>query len=115
MADGLALVGHAVIPSRLTVCGSPSYSGRIPHVVQESLRLTPVYEPVEGGCTQARLVEVPGVTTAAPTQEQAQEQLVDALHELLLSFGPVGPLPAVGSGVETAVRVTITVPVLQQQ
>lgn len=53
--------------------------------VQELL-LTPVYEQVEGGWTQAHLRELPGVITVAPTHEQAQDMLVDALREFLLSF-----------------------------
>lgn len=56
--------------------------------MQELLRLTPVYEDVDGGWTQARLVELPGVITAAPTRQEARGMLVDALREFLLSFGP---------------------------
>lgn len=52
------------------------------------MRLTPVYEVVEEGWTQARLREFPGVITAAPTRAQAREQLVDALREYLLSLAP---------------------------
>ncbi len=53
----------------------------------ELLQLTPIYEQVEGGWTQAALVELPGVITAAPSREEAQDMLLDALREFLLSFG----------------------------
>jgi predicted RNase H-like HicB family nuclease len=62
--------------------------------VQELLHLTPVYEQVEAGWTQARIAEIPGVVTAAPTREEAQDMLLDALREFLLSFGPGEPNPA---------------------
>lgn len=44
---------------------------------------TPHYQTVEGGWVQARLREIPGVITAAPTQDQAAELLADALREYL--------------------------------
>jgi predicted RNase H-like HicB family nuclease len=50
------------------------------------ISLTAVYEPVEGGWTQARIEELPAVITAAPTPEEATELLVDALSEYLLSL-----------------------------
>lgn len=52
------------------------------HVV----RYTAVYEPVEDGWIQARLLELPGVITAAPTQPEAEELLLDALQEYLTSL-----------------------------
>jgi len=61
------------------------YSGRV-NAVRELLQLTPIYEQVEGGWTQAGLVELPGVITAAPSREEAQDMLLDALREFLLSF-----------------------------
>ncbi|HVL81081.1 MAG TPA: hypothetical protein VM840_05755 [Actinomycetota bacterium] len=50
--------------------------------------LTAVFDVVENGWIQAQIREIPGVITAAPTQEEAEEMLLDALHEYLLSFGP---------------------------
>ena len=50
------------------------------------ISLTAVYEPVDGGWTQARIEELPAVITAAPTLEEAKELLVDALSEYLLSL-----------------------------
>jgi len=42
------------------------------NAVRELLQLTPTYEQVEGGWTQAGLVELPGVITAAPSREEAR-------------------------------------------
>ena len=50
------------------------------------ISLTAIYEPVEEGWTQARIRELPGVITAAPTLEEAKELLADALREYLLSL-----------------------------
>lgn len=76
------------------------------NAVQELLQLTPVYEDVDGGWTQVRLAEMPGVITAAPTREQARELLLDALREFLLSFGPNPPEPAMATAPD-AVTLTI--------
>jgi predicted RNase H-like HicB family nuclease len=54
--------------------------------METKLKLTAIYEPVEGGWTQGRLVELPGVITAAPTLAEAKEGLRDALAEYLASF-----------------------------
>lgn len=35
---------------------------------------------------QARIREMPGVITAAPTRAEAEDMLLDALREFLLSF-----------------------------
>ncbi|HEV8635734.1 MAG TPA: hypothetical protein VG370_16020 [Chloroflexota bacterium] len=48
---------------------------------------TAVFEPVENGWTQARIAELPGVVTAAPTLDEAKEMLLDALREYLLALG----------------------------
>ena len=55
---------------------------------RELLHLTLVFEQVENGWTQASLMEMPGVITAAPTRAEAHAMLLDALREFLLSFGP---------------------------
>ncbi len=59
--------------------------------MRELLRLTPVYREVEDGWTQATLRELPGVITVAPTFEQAEELLIDALREFLMSFSEEPP------------------------
>ena len=43
---------------------------------------------VEAGWTQAQLVELPAVITAAPTREAAIDALVDATQECLLAQAP---------------------------
>jgi predicted RNase H-like HicB family nuclease len=65
---------------------------------------TAVYETVENGWVQARLVEIPGVITAAPTRDEATEALLDALAEYFRSFADDAQLGAEG----TPVNVTIT-------
>lgn len=52
----------------------------------QSLTLTAIFEPVEGGWVQARLRELPEVITAAPSHDEAREMLADALREYLLSL-----------------------------
>jgi predicted RNase H-like HicB family nuclease len=50
------------------------------------LSLTAVYEAVGDGWVQARLAEIPGVITAAPSYAEAKEGLADALREYLLAL-----------------------------
>jgi predicted RNase H-like HicB family nuclease len=50
------------------------------------LKLTAVYEPDENGWMQGRLIELPGVITAAPTLAEAKGMLRDALAQYLASF-----------------------------
>jgi predicted RNase H-like HicB family nuclease len=54
--------------------------------VSESVTFTAIYEPTEDGWVQVRLAEIPGVITAAPTRQEAEALLLDALREFLLSF-----------------------------
>jgi predicted RNase H-like HicB family nuclease len=65
------------------------------------LELTAIYEPVEDGWVQARIEELPGVITAAPTSAEAREMLVDALVEYLASFAGEAPADAPGARRET--------------
>jgi predicted RNase H-like HicB family nuclease len=51
------------------------------------IKFTAIYEPVDDGWTQGRLVELPGVITAAPTLAEAKEMLRDALAEYLAALG----------------------------
>ena len=74
---------------------------------RELLHLTPVFEQVEGGWVQAGLVELPGVITAAPSREEAQDMLLDALREFLLSFGDNSPATA-SSGEADGLTLTVT-------
>lgn len=82
------------------------YSGNV-NTVRE-LQLTPVYQQVEDGWTQAEIVELPGVITTAPSREEAQEMLLDALREFLLSFGPA-PTVVPMSNEPDALTLTISV------
>jgi predicted RNase H-like HicB family nuclease len=54
--------------------------------VAKELSYTAVYEEVEGGWTQARIAEIPGVITAGPSRQEAKLLLQDALREYLASF-----------------------------
>ena len=74
--------------------------------METTLSLTAVYEPVENGCVQARIEEIPGVITAAPTRAEAEELLGDALRDYLLATWP--PVtPATTRGERTPLRVVI--------
>ncbi len=62
-----------------------------PHVtysidMDRRVSLTAVYEPVDNGWVQARIREMPGVITTAPTRAEAEDLVLDALREFLLSF-----------------------------
>lgn len=48
--------------------------------------LTAVYETVEQGWVQARVDELPGVITADATRTEAEELLLDAIHEYLAAM-----------------------------
>ena len=50
------------------------------------LTFTAVYEEIEDGWVQGRLAEMPGVITAAPTREEAETMIRDALGEYLASY-----------------------------
>jgi predicted RNase H-like HicB family nuclease len=49
------------------------------------ISLTAIYEPVEEGWIQARVKELPGVITAAPTLDEAKSMLEDAVREYLVA------------------------------
>ncbi len=72
----MLLVLHQVVDSRGDI------------IAEMALRLTwtAVFEPVEDGWVQARIEELPGVITAAPSADEAKELLLDALREYLASF-----------------------------
>jgi predicted RNase H-like HicB family nuclease len=71
-----------VIPACLTTPRPRRYA----HGVSKSVTFTAIYETVENGWVQARLAEIPGVITAAPTRDEAEAMLIDALREFVLSF-----------------------------
>ncbi len=52
------------------------------------LNLTIVFEPEEDGWIVASIPEVPGAHSQGKTREEARENVIDALHEILaLRFG----------------------------
>ena len=55
--------------------------------VAHEVTLTAIFEAVEDGWTQARIRELPEVITAAPTRDEAEESLKDALLEYLSTLG----------------------------
>jgi predicted RNase H-like HicB family nuclease len=55
-------------------------------VAVSELSYTAVYEEVDNGWTQARILEVPSVITAGASRDEARELLRDALREYLASF-----------------------------
>lgn len=66
--------------------------------------LTAVFEAAENNWVQGRIVEIPGVITAARTLEEAQEMLADALREYMLAADENGgEAPAQGDGRRLAV------------
>ena len=73
-----------------------------------TLSLTVLYETVEGGWTQARIAELPAVITAAPTAQEAADQLVDALREYLVAL-QAQPAPTAPAGDTTTGRLTVTI------
>lgn len=57
-------------------------------VPESLLNLTIIFEPVEDGLIVASVSEVPGVHSQGKTREEARENVIDALHEVLaIRFG----------------------------
>ena len=71
------------------------------------ISFTAVYEQVENGWTQARIEQLPGVITAAPSLKEAKELLADALREYLLSLGEPAKAAPQGSVERGRVEVVI--------
>jgi hypothetical protein len=72
-----------------------------------SVSLTAIYEPVENGWVQARLREIPAVITCAPTRGEAEELLLDAMREYLLSLIEADPVDSLSDGREGNVDITL--------
>jgi predicted RNase H-like HicB family nuclease len=68
------------------------------------VELTGIYETVEDGWVQARIRELPEVITAAPTREEAEVWLRDALREYVTHLIEIGePIPLRAERVEDLV------------
>jgi predicted RNase H-like HicB family nuclease len=77
--------------------------------VSASLHLTVVYENGESGWVVARIREVPGAVSQGRTQDEARENVLDALRELVLSYLDAGeqlPLPRGASSEELTVTLS---------
>jgi predicted RNase H-like HicB family nuclease len=64
--------------------------------LSESLQLTVTYEDGEDGFVIARIREVPAAMSQGRTREEARDNVLDALRELVLSYlenDENGPLP----------------------
>jgi predicted RNase H-like HicB family nuclease len=70
------------------------------------MQMSILYTPVEEGWTQAQIVELPEVITAAPTRAEAKEMVLDALREYLLSFADEAKV--LGDGEREPLALTIT-------
>jgi predicted RNase H-like HicB family nuclease len=67
-----------------------------------------VFDTVESGWVQARIAELPGVITVAPTIDEAKADLIDALHEYLASLAePLDDNDASASGIRESVDLVI--------
>lgn len=76
-------------------------------LMAKKLSLTAIYETVENDWVQARIAEIPGVITVAPTRAEVEELLLDALREYLLSFQE-DPSPDLGSGETASLEILLT-------
>lgn len=76
--------------------------------MSEPLELTIVYEQGENGFVLARIREVTAAVSQGRTREEARENVLDALRELVLSYldeGERAPLPE--GATSEALRVTV--------
>lgn len=71
------------------------------------IELTAVFEPVEDGWVQARLVEWPAVITCGKTREEAHEMLLDAFREMVLSYTDQDAKPPAGAETTQPIHLTI--------
>jgi len=77
--------------------------------MSEPLELTVVYEEGEDGYVLARVREVPAAISQGRTHEEARENVIDALRELVLSYLEDDEPGALPEGATTEpVRVTLT-------
>ena len=83
------------------VCAPATLGG-----VSAPLHLTVVYEEGESGWVVARIREVPAAMSQGKTRDEARENVLDALRELVLSYlddGEEAPLPEGASSEELTI------------
>ncbi|MGH2878048.1 MAG: type II toxin-antitoxin system HicB family antitoxin [Solirubrobacteraceae bacterium] len=67
--------------------------------MSDPLTLTAVFTPDENGWTMAQLAEWPAaVVTRGRTVDEAREMLLDAAHEMILSYRDEGRDVPIGGG-----------------
>ena len=66
--------------------------------MSDSLTLTAVFTPDENGWTMAQLAEWPAVVTCGRTIDEAREMLLDAAHEMIVSYREQGRDAPIGGG-----------------
>jgi predicted RNase H-like HicB family nuclease len=63
----------------------------------DRLRVTAVYEPDENGWINARVLEIPGINTCAPTEDEARTMLADAAREFVAALADLADRDATGA------------------
>jgi predicted RNase H-like HicB family nuclease len=66
--------------------------------MNNSVTLTAVFTPDEGGWTMAQLAEWPAVVTCGRTIDEAREMLLDAAQEMIASYREEGREVPIGGG-----------------
>jgi predicted RNase H-like HicB family nuclease len=69
--------------------------------MSETLELTVIYEDGEDGWILARVREVPAAISQGRTREEARENVLDALRELVLSYLEEGDVATVPEGAKS--------------
>ena len=63
----------------------------------DRLRVTAVYEPEENGWVNAHVLEIPGINTCAPTEDEARDLLADAVREFVAALADLAERDATGA------------------
>jgi predicted RNase H-like HicB family nuclease len=74
--------------------------------MSEPLELTVIYEEDEDGWILARVREVPAAFSQGRTREEARDNVLDALRELVLSYLEDGGIPVPEGAKSESLRVT---------
>lgn len=69
--------------------------------MSESLRLQIVYDDAEDGWIGVRIPQVPGAISQGRTREEARENVIDALREILAYRFGSPPEPAQGTDADS--------------